>query len=193
MYFFKNHRYINDICTSISILTCFVSLSYCKSWFLSEVKATQSCPTLWEPMDYTVHGILQARIMEWAAFPFPRGSSQPKDRTSPALQADSLPAEPQGKPKNTGVGNLSLSSRSSWPRNQTGVSCIAGRFFTNWAIREDQFMIPNEYHKLLIFFLLQYKEYNLKIIVESSLCTHGGLVLGPSPLPKSEYATVTYM
>ena len=60
-------------------------------------------------MDYTVHGILQARILEWGAFPFSRGSSQPRDRTrSPALQVDSLPAEPPGKPKNTGMGSLSL-------------------------------------------------------------------------------------
>ena len=64
----------------------------------SEVKVTQSCPTLCDPMDYTVHGILLARIVEWGAFPFSRGSSQPR---SPALQADSLPAEPQGKSKNT--------------------------------------------------------------------------------------------
>ena len=95
---------------------------------------------------------------------------------SPALWADSLPAEPQGKPKNTGVVSLSLlqgifptqesnhgllhcrriiyqlshkgiprilewvaypfSSRSSRSRNWTKVSCIAGRFFTNWAIKE---------------------------------------------------------
>ena len=41
----------------------------------------QSCPTLCSPMDYTVHGILQARILEWVAFPFPRGFSQPRDRT----------------------------------------------------------------------------------------------------------------
>ena len=34
------------------------------------VKVTQSCPTLWDPMDYTVHGILQARILEWVAYPF---------------------------------------------------------------------------------------------------------------------------
>ena len=46
----------------------------------SEVKVAQSCPTLCNPMDYTVHGILQARILEWVAFPFSRGSSQPKDR-----------------------------------------------------------------------------------------------------------------
>ena len=32
-------------------------------------------------MDYTVHGILQARIVEWVAFPFSKGSSQPRDRT----------------------------------------------------------------------------------------------------------------
>ena len=49
-------------------------------------------------MDYTVHGILQARTLEWVAFPFSRGSSQPRD--------------------------------------QTQVSRFAGRFFTNWAIRE---------------------------------------------------------
>ena len=64
------------------------------------VKVTQSCLTLCDPMDYIVHGILQARIMEWVAVPFFRGPSQPRDRTqSPALQMDSLPAEPPGKPK----------------------------------------------------------------------------------------------
>ena len=40
-----------------------------------EVKVTQSCPTLCECTDYTVHGALQARILEWVAFPFSRGSS----------------------------------------------------------------------------------------------------------------------
>ena len=45
-------------------------------------------------MDYTVHGILQARILEWVAFPFSRGFFQPGVETrSPTLQADSLPAE----------------------------------------------------------------------------------------------------
>ena len=73
-----------------------------------KVKVTQSCQTLCDPMDYIVHGILQARILEWEAFPFSRGSSQPR---SPALQVDSLPAEPQGKPENTGVGSLSLLQR----------------------------------------------------------------------------------
>ena len=45
------------------------------------VKVTQSCPTLCDLMDYTVHGILQARILEWVTFPFSRGSSQPRDQT----------------------------------------------------------------------------------------------------------------
>ena len=74
-----------------------------------EVKVTQLCPTLCDPMDYTVHGILQARILEWVAFPFSRGSSQPRNRTQVSCIAGGfLPAEPQGKPKNTGVGSLSL-------------------------------------------------------------------------------------
>ena len=46
-----------------------------------EVKATQSCLTLCDPMAYEVDGILQARILEWIAFPFSRGSSQPRDWT----------------------------------------------------------------------------------------------------------------
>ena len=64
-------------------------------------KITQSCPTVCDPMDW----ILQARILEWVAFPFSRDLPQPR---SPALKADSLPAEPPGKPKNAGVGSLSL-------------------------------------------------------------------------------------
>ena len=70
---------------------------------IMKVKVTQSCLTLCHPMDYTVHGILQARILKWVAIPFSRGSSQLRD----------------------------------W----TQVSCIAGRFFTSWATREDQELI----------------------------------------------------
>ena len=53
--------------------------------------------------------ILQARILEWVAMPFSRGSSnQGIETRSPTLQADSLPSEPPGKPKNIGVHSLSL-------------------------------------------------------------------------------------
>ena len=45
------------------------------------MKVVQLCPTLCDLMDYRVHGFLQARILEWVAFPFFRGSSQPRDQT----------------------------------------------------------------------------------------------------------------
>ena len=62
-----------------------------------KAKITQSCLTLCNPMDYTVHGILQARILEWVAFPFSRGSSQQRDQTQVSRTAgNSLPDEPQG-------------------------------------------------------------------------------------------------
>ena len=43
-----------------------------------KVKVAQSCPTLCDPVDYTVHGILQAGILEWVAVPFSSRSSQPR-------------------------------------------------------------------------------------------------------------------
>ena len=61
-------------------------LSHClfnlhAEWVSEWMKATELCPTIWDPMDYTVHGILQARVLEWVAIPFSRGSSQPRDQT----------------------------------------------------------------------------------------------------------------
>ena len=210
------------------------------------MKVAQSCQTLCNPMDYTVHGILQARILEWVAFSFSRSSSQLSDRTQVSciagefftswvtgkahrlkwrfnsiqlkfnsseisfklqdknlsetnilhellwkwqyfggmlslaltwqeenicrdcnsrmkcrstkgekwitteyvkhllkrqrnetiiMQLDSLPTEPEGKLKITGVDSLPPLSR---PRNWAGVSCIARVFFTSWAMREVQ-------------------------------------------------------
>ena len=46
-----------------------------------QVRVTQSCLTLCSPMGYTVHGVLQIRMLEWVAFPFSRESSQPRDWT----------------------------------------------------------------------------------------------------------------
>ena len=46
-----------------------------------KVKVVHTCSTFCDPMDYIVHGILQARILEWVAFLFSRGSSQPRDQT----------------------------------------------------------------------------------------------------------------
>ena len=55
-----------------------------------KVKVTQSCPTLCDPMSCTIHAILKARIPEWVAFPFSRGSSQPRDQTQVSRIADRL-------------------------------------------------------------------------------------------------------
>ena len=59
--------------------------------FHSKVKVTQSWPTLCNPMDYTVHGILQARVLEWVAFPFSRGSPQSRDQTQVSCIAAGFP------------------------------------------------------------------------------------------------------
>ena len=132
------------------------------------MKVGQSYLTLCDPMDYTVHGILQTRILEWVAFPFSRGSSQPR---SPALQADSSPAEPQGKPKNTGA--YPFSSRSFQPRNWTGVSFIADRFFTSWATREAltdaQFQIPS--HVLAFWNPLSKQVFFPSSVIPEERCT----------------------
>ena len=70
-------------------------------------KLLQSCPTLRDPMDCSppgssVHGILQARILEWVAMPFsrdlPNPGIEPVSLVCPALQADSLPLVPSGRP-----------------------------------------------------------------------------------------------
>ena len=82
--------------------------------------------------------ILQARILEWIAVPTSRGSSQPRDQIqSPTFQMDSLPSESPRKPKNTGVGSLSL---------------LQGNFLTqelNWALlhfHPTPVLLPGESH-----------------------------------------------
>ena len=74
------------------------------------MKLSQSNLTLCDPMNYTVHGILQARILEWVAFPFSRGSSQPRDQTQVShiigrFFTSSATREAQ---EYSGVGSLSL-------------------------------------------------------------------------------------
>ena len=62
------------------------------------MKGSQSCPTVCDPMDYTIRGILLARILEQVVIAFSRGSFQPRDLTQVSvLQADSLPSEPQSE------------------------------------------------------------------------------------------------
>ena len=98
-----------------------------------KLKVTQLDSTLCNTMDSIVHGILQARILEWVAFPFSRGSSQSRNQTT-GLPHYQLTQE--GSPRTLEWVAYPFSSRSFWPRNQIRVSCIAGRLFTNWAMRE---------------------------------------------------------
>ena len=61
---------------------------------IMKVKVAQLSLSLCDPTDYTVHGILQAGILEWVTFPFSRGSSQPRDRAQVScIVGDSLPTE----------------------------------------------------------------------------------------------------
>ena len=103
--------------------------------FLSEmlVKVTQSCLTLCDPMNYRAPGILQARILEGVAFPFSRGSSQHRDWTSSALRI-LYQLTHKGSPRILELVAYPFSSGSSWSRDQTGISCLAGGFFTDWAM-----------------------------------------------------------
>ena len=64
-----------------------------------KVKVAQLCLTLCVPMDSIVHGILQARVLEWVAIPFSRDLPDPGiEPGSPAMQAYSLPSESPWKP-----------------------------------------------------------------------------------------------
>ena len=97
-------------CKDEASVACWPLTSYCVARSRLgkrkvKVLVAQSCPTLGNPMDCSlpgcsVHGILQARILEWVAMPSSRRSSQLRDQIqiSP-LQADSLASEPPGKPK----------------------------------------------------------------------------------------------
>ena len=80
---------------------------------IMKVKVAQSCLTLCNPKDCIVLGILQARILEWIAFPFSRRSSQHRDWTQVSCIAWQIlyQLSPHEKPKNAGMGDLSLPQR----------------------------------------------------------------------------------
>ena len=103
-------------------------------------------------MGYTVHGTLQARILEWVAFPFSKGSSQPRDWTWVSRTADRFFVSwATGKPKNTGVGGPSF-LQGIFPTQESNQGLITGRFFTNWAMREAQEPHPKTLGKISIVY-----------------------------------------
>ena len=89
-------------------------------------------------MGYIVHGILQARILEWVACSFSSGFSQPRYQNPglPHCRWILYHLSHEGSPRILEWVAYPFSTVSSWPRNWTGVSRIAGGFFTNWDIRE---------------------------------------------------------
>ena len=90
-----------------------------------EVKVAQSCLTFYDPMDYTVYGILQARILEWVTFPFCRRIF-PTQALNPGLLLCRwilYQLRHQGSPRILEWVACPFSRGSSWPRNPTRVSC----------------------------------------------------------------------
>ena len=89
-----------------------------------KVKVAQSCPTLCDPMDYTVHAILQARILEWVAFPFSRGSFQPRDQNPglPHCRQILYQLSHKGSPRILEWAAYPFSRGSSRPRNHVYVN-----------------------------------------------------------------------
>ena len=121
-----------------------------------EVKGSESLSVVSDslrPLGNIVHGILQARILEWVAFPFSRGSSQPRDQTS-LLHCKWIlyQLSHKGSPRILEWIAYPFSSGSSRPGNRTRVSFIAGGSFTNWVIREpyNRILFSHEKNEVLI-------------------------------------------
>ena len=99
----------------------------------NEVKVAQLCLTLCDSIDCIVHGILQARILDWAAFPFSRRIF-PTQESNPGLRHCGqilYQLSHKGSPRIREWVAYPCSRGSSQPGNQTRVSCIAGGFFAN--------------------------------------------------------------
>ena len=108
------------------------------------VKVAQSCPSLCGPMYYTVHGILQARILEWVAFPFSKGSSQPRTRTQVSHIAGRFftswaTREAQGKTYESGIG-IHISppfwTSSQLPPHPTLLGWYRAPVWVSWAMQQ---------------------------------------------------------
>ena len=99
-----------------------------------KVTVAQACQTLSDPMAYTVHGILQARILEWVAFLFLLQGIFPTQGSNPSLlhfRQILYQLSHKGSPRTWKWVPYPFSKGIFQPRNQTRVSCIAGRFFMN--------------------------------------------------------------
>ena len=134
------------------------------------MKVAQLCPTFCDPWTiqsvefsrpdlYTVHGILQARILEGGSLSLLQGIF-PTQRSNPGLLHCGqilYHLSHKGSPRILQWVTYPFSRRPSWPRNSTMVSCIPGTFFTNWNIRE---------------YLLQAHTFNKYFLDENSVYKH---------------------
>ena len=141
-----------SMCTwkEFTVYCCWVESTIFKfplSW-INICLVPQLCPAFCNPRadsppGFSVHGILQARILEWVAIPFSRGSS--------------------------------------WPKNWSEVSCIAGRFFTIWATRET--------HLCLISRVLIIDSYSFYLLFSVFLCEGRSLKLPAPPFLLTSLST----
>ena len=102
------------------------------------MKVAQSSGNLCDPMDYIIHEILQARILKWVALPLSRGIFPTQGLNPGLLHCKWIlyQLSQQGSRSILEWVDYPFSSWSSWHRDWTRVSCVAGRFFPNWAIRK---------------------------------------------------------
>ena len=113
------------------------------------------------PRDYVVHGILQARILDWVAVLLSRASSQPRERTQVSHIAGGFfyQLSHQGSPRILEWVAYPFSKGLSLPRNRTRVSCIVGRFTLgrhsiNRCWMECQIIVPTIFHAFSSCFLV---------------------------------------
>ena len=138
------------------------------------VSVTNSCPTLYNPMDClpgsSVNGILQARILEWVAIPFSRGSSQSRDQTWVTCITGrffTIWATRETARTLEWVAILFFRG-SSKPRDWTQVSSNADRFFILWANREALYLHsypPKESNMYYYLFPPEDKNFNFNVIL----------------------------
>ena len=110
--------------------------------YFGQVLVAQSCPALCSPMDYSPPGSPAMEFSKqeyWSGLPFPLQGIAPTQGLNPGLLHCRWILNQLSHKENPRILEwvaYSFSSGSSQPRNRTRVSCIASRFFTNWAIRE---------------------------------------------------------
>ena len=164
-----------------------------------KVKVALSCPTLCNPVDFTIHGTLQARILEWVAFSFPRASSQPRDWTQVSCIALHCrwilyQLSHKGSPRILEWVAFPFSRGSSQPRDWTQVSRIAGGFFTSWATGKYQDSTRTEIYLFtadgcLHTFKVAYYKYSPVLVFWWTYacvlvgCVPRGGITGPLPSP----------